>query len=802
MLLSHSWLQDFVDLSGHTPERIAHDLTMKTALIEGILVRGRFDRGLVVGRVVAKERHPQADRLSVCRVDIGREILQVVCGAPNVAIGQSVAVATPGSTLPSGTVIGASKLRGVDSFGMICSEQELGLSEEHGGILVLEDGLAPGAPLSTLRAMEDVVYEIDNKSITHRPDLWCHEGFARELAAIYRIPLRRAPIADDVRPGKSAFFVRIDAPELCGRYALLSIAGDLGIASPAWLRRRLVHCGLRPHSLLVDLSNYMLLDIGQPTHPFDADKLTGTSIVVRKATRNEPLVTLDDVKRELPEGGCVIADESGAIAIAGVMGGASTSMSSSTRRAVLESAWFDPVAVRRTATAVGLRTDASARFEKNLDPSLSERGVRRFARLLHDHAPNVAIEREYVVAGDKRPASVVVTLRPERLRRKLGVEIGVDSIRDVLTRLEFGVDSHGVKLDIAVPSFRATRDVLAEDDVIEEVGRLSGYENIATLLPRAETHAVELEPVNAAWRIASRWLRDHEGFTEVLSYPYAEDAVLERAGGAEDAVYAEIRNPLQQSARRLRRSLAPALIEFVDRNVRQAEEVRLFECGKVFLPKAGDTALPYEPQFLAGILAVRSLGKEPAGRTLRRLKGAIEDLAPRIGRSLEFEPVAASELPAWAHPGRAASVRCGERMIGVIAELKPAIANGIAKKGEIAAFELDLTAWVGAGASERRYQAVPKFPAMTCDVSFVAPFSLRYADVIARLENDARRGSALRGIEFVDEYFAAPIAAGSRSLTIRLTFRSEERTLTAQEVAAEVEKARSILVSLGAELRG
>lgn len=802
MLLSLSWLSDFVDLGDRSPELIAHDLTMKTALIEGILVRGRFGPGLVVGRVVEKDRHPQADRLSVCRVDVGASVLQVVCGAPNVAMGQTVAVATPGSTLPNGTAIGAAKLRGVESFGMICSEQELGLSEEHGGILVLEDDLTPGTPLSEVRAMADVVFEIDNKSITHRPDLWCHEGFARELAAIYRLPLRRAVIAEDLRAGASRFEIRIDDPDLCGRYAMLSITGDVGRASPAWLQRRLVHCGLRPHSLLVDLSNFMLLDIGQPTHPFDAEKIAGETIVVRRATKRETLITLDDVKRELPEGGIAIADASGAIAIAGVMGGASTSMSAATRHAVLESAWFDPVGVRRTSTAVGLRTDASARFEKNLDPALPERGIRRFTQLLREIAPELVIDATFAIVGDKQPASVKITLRPERLATKLGLEVSNETIRDVLTRLEFEVVEQDSVLEIAVPSFRATRDVLAEDDVIEEVGRLIGYENIATTLPRAATVAVEFEPVNAAWRNASQWLREHADFVEVLSYPYAEDSYLERAGGAESAPYSTIRNPLQQSAQRLRRSLAPSLIEFVDRNIRQVEEVRLFECGKVFQPSVGDRELPYEPQSLAAILAVRSLGKDAAGGLVRRLKGALEDLAPRLERAIGFEPVAASELPAWAHPGRAARVLAGDRRIGVIAELKPGIASGIARKGEIALFEVDLTAWIDTNRHVRVYQPLPRFPAMAVDLSFVAPFSLRYTDVCARLSADAALGASLRAVEFVDEYFAPPIESGKRSLTLRLVFRSDERTLTAQEVAAEVEKARAMLATLGGELRG
>jgi phenylalanyl-tRNA synthetase beta chain len=795
MLLSLSWLREFVDLGDRSPEQIAFDLTMKTALIEGIVVRGVFDTGLVVGKVVAKERHPQADRLSVCSVDVGRERLQIVCGAPNVAVGQTVAVATPGSKLPDGRTIGAAKLRGVDSCGMICSEQELGLSEEHGGILVLEDELVAGTRLSDVRAMSDVVLEIDNKSITHRPDLWCHEGFARELAAIYRQPLRRAEVASDLRAGQGRKVIRLEAGELCGRYALLSIDGDVGRAAPAWMRRRLTHCGLRPHSLLVDLSNYMLLEIGQPTHPFDAAKLRGETIVVRKASPDEKLVTLDGVERTMPAGGLMIGDDVGAIAIAGVMGGESTSMSPSARSALLESAWFDPIAVRRTATAVGLRTDASARFEKNLDCALAERGVRRFAALVREIAPDLAVAATFGIAGDKTPARATVRLRPDRLRAKLGASIDNATIEDLLARLECRLTARGGEIDVEVPSFRATRDVLGEDDVIEEV------EHIEAVLPRAATRAVEFEPDHAAWRTTSQYLRDHAGFAEVMSYPYAEDAQLARVGGGGDEAFIVLKNPLQQSARRLRRSLVPALVEFVDRNVRQAEEARLFECGRVFRPVAGSRDLPNEPLLLGAVLAQRSVKRERAGESLRRLKGALEALAPRLERHLAFGPLSAGDRPQWAHPGRAAAVLAGERRIGVIAELVPSIANGIARTGEIALAEIDVSAWVATPRVTKPYQAVPRFPAVTFDVSFVAPFSLTFAQVTRALR-DGTDGTALRDIAFVDEYFAPPIEAGKRSLTLRLTFRSDERTLTAQEVTSEVERVRARLAELGGELRG
>lgn len=798
MLISLSWLREFVELGDRTPETIAHDLTMKTALIEGIEKRGEFHPNLVVGKVRSKDRHPKADRLSVCQVDVGTQVLEIVCGASNVAAGLTVAVATPGTTLKNGLTIQPTPLRGITSHGMICSERELAISENHDGILVLEDELTAGTRLSAVSNLGDTMFEIDNKSITHRPDLWGHEGFARELAAIYRLPWKRLAEFDRVSPGETPWRVSIEAPEGCGRYALLEVKGEVGRPSPKWLQRRLEHAGLRPLSLLVDISNLMLLEIGQPTHPFDADKIAGDHIVVRRSRPGEQLETLDGVKRTLPSGTLLIADDSNPLAIAGIMGGEPSSIGPHTRRAVIECAWFDPVVIRRAATGLQLRTDASARFEKNLDPALVERGIRRFAEWIRTIAPDLEIAAHYRLVGEKPIPSATVRLRPTRCRSKLGIELSTVEMRETLERLEFGVATSGDELQIRVPSFRATRDVLAEDDVIEEIGRLHGYEKIVPTLPRTETRSVELEPVNAAGRRAGQLLRDREGYSEVLSYPYAEDAQLERVGGAGALPYVEIANPLQQTARRLRRSLVPALLGFVDKNMHQAEEIRLYETGKVFLPKPGDTHLPYEPAHLAAVLALRSVKKDHSGALIRRIKGTLEELALRLERALAFEP-AGTDRPAYAHASRCARVLGANGPIGYLTEVDPTIAAGLTKKGEIALFEIDLTAWIENPRYRKPYAPLPKFPGIAIDVSFVAPFDLAYDGILARLTG---RSKLLRSIDLVDEYFGAPVPAGQRSLTLRLNYRDDERTLTAAEIAVESEQAKSALRELGVELRG
>ncbi len=803
MRLSLSWLGDFVDLGGRSAAEIAEDLTLRTALIEGIETHGEFSDDVVVGKVVECRRHPRADRLACCVVDVGGETLEVVCGAPNVAAGQTVPVAKVGAELAGGVRLKKTKIRGVASHGMICSEQELGLGDDHEGIIVLEEGLEAGRPFRECPGVVDTLLEIDNKSVTHRPDLWGHEGFGRELAAIYGLELRVAPGEEGLRAGGGPLAVRIEAPELCGRYCALFVRGRLAAASPGWLRWRLRHCGLRPIWLAVDVSNYVMLEIGQPTHPFDRRRLRGGVIRVRRAARDERLVTLDGEERALPEGACLIADAERAVAIGGVIGGRDSGIDGSTEEAVVESASFDAVSVRATSSALSLRTEALARFEKALDPALAERGVRRYAAVLRAAAPGVEIAGEFVRAGDAVAAPVELRLRPGRLAAKLGVPIGAEAMESSLARLGFVVTRQGEELRVRAPSFRATRDIRCEDDLIEEVGRIHGYHLIPEALPAAACRPVRLEAVNEAWRACVRLLCGRLGFTEVSAYPYVEDNVLERCGGPGDEPYLCIRNPLQQGARRLRRSQVPGLIEFVDRNIKAVEEVRLCECGRVYLPAAHGGELPDEPALLSAAWGERTLRRGPddarrEGQVLRRLKGALEEVGEELRRPLRFERLAAA-APRWLHPTRSAAVFAGAERVGEIGQVHPDVAAGLGWRGEVAVFEISLSNLVAAAPTPRAYEAPARFPPVKADVSFLAPFTLPYEEACAGLR---RAAELLTRIDLVDEYAAAGMDSGERSLTLRLTFRAADRTLNDEEVGAQLRQARSWLAAQGAELRG
>lgn len=649
--------------------------------------------------------------------------------------------------------------------------------------------------------MRDIRFDIDNKSITHRPDLWGHLGFARELSAIYGGELRTPVVNEALREGSGPVAVSIEAASLCGRYQALFAKGgsnELGGPSPAWMQRRLIHCGLRPLSLAVDVSNYVMLELGQPTHPFDRRQLRGDRIVVREAMPEERLITLDGEDRLLPRGSCIIADTERAIAVAGVIGGEQSGIAEDTSELVLESAWFDPIAVRKAGTAIGLRTDALTRFEKQLDPASSELAMRRYASLLKEVAPGVEIAEEYVVEGELTSSSATLRLRPDRARMKLGAEISDDAMSTLLGRLGFAVEARDGGLDVLVPSYRATRDVQTEDDLIEEVGRIHGYDKIPTTQPRFQCAPIDLEPVNRAVRRSVALLSSRLGFSEVLSYPYMDDNVLARAGGDDGGAFARLQNPLQQSAARLRRSIVPWLIEFVDRNVRVIEDVRLYEHGRVFLPGPDAGSLPDQPMMLAGVRADRVTKKGDAGLVLRRLKGSLEEVGEAVRRPFTFRaPEGAA--PPWAHPARCADVFVGESRVGAIAEVHPQIRYDFGWKGEAAAFEVNLTSITGLAESLPPYQAPSKFPPSRIDISFLAPFGITYSTIRDGLESAT---GLLTQVELVDEYTSDPVEKGWRSLTLRLSFQSEERTLSDDDVTPEVSKARQWLESQGAVLRG
>jgi phenylalanyl-tRNA synthetase beta chain len=804
MLISLRWLGRHIDLGGLTPERIASDLTLSTAEVESVEPFLPHVREVVVGRVLSRDPHPGADRLSLCRVDTGAgEPVPVVCGAANVAVGQTVALALPGTTLPGVGTLKKSKIRGEVSLGMICSEQEIGLADKSDGIWVLPDSLRIGASLAEALGLDDSVIDIDNKSITHRPDLWGHRGIARELSAIYRRPLLPLDSTWPKLGSGAPVPVRLESAA-CQRYVALPIEGAASLPSPLWLRALLAAAGQRSLGQLVDLSNFVMLDLGQPNHVFDRSRLDESGIVVKKATPGQRFEALDGTALELAEDDLLIASGSRAVALAGVIGGANSEVSGDTRALLLEVATFEATTVRRTSVRHGLRTDSSARFEKSLDPELPPIAGAHFARLLAGLQPQVSFPSPLTDVRASAPRNVRIPLRPARVREALGAPLDDDSIRDYLTRLGFGVDASAEGFLVSVPSERATKDIGIERDLIEEVGRLYGYGNIS------ERHLVAAvkPPPHDERRALVRRIQDRLAgaarFNETLSYSFHSDELLALLG-MDTLPHATLQNPVVLQQSRMRRSVAPSLLVNLEANRRYRDVVRLFEVGKGYWPEQANERFEPRERHLVGLLLAAPPPPQGAGfreNSLAELQGIVADLLASVERP---RPVwGGGEAPAWAAPGRGLVARYGEgEPAAVLGAVRPEILFELGLKGrlqsDVALAEISIDALLAAPQEAKRYTPVPRFPGIKVDVAVAVAASVPSGDIVALIRDAA--GALCKGVDLFDLYVGDAVGIGKKSLAYHVLLQADDRTLSDTEEQKFLKRLSAKLESVGAALR-
>ncbi len=800
MLLSRNWLADHVDLAGVAPAELAELLTMRTALIEGFVDQGAALNGVVVGKVLTCGPHPDADRLAVCSVDHGTgEPAEVVCGAPNVAAGQTILYAPVGTRLPNGLKLKKAKIRGVISYGMICAEDELGLGTDHDGIIELPAGPAAGTPIGELPGVCDVIFEIDNQSVTHRPDLWGHYGFARELAAILGRPLKPLALDTDLKssePGSGPDVVAIDRDddEGCPLYAGLCLQGAPQ-PSPDWMRRRLVACGMRPLGLFVDVSNYVMLELGQPTHPFDRDRLAGDRIVVRRAASGEVLRTLDEVDRVLTPEDVVIADGERGVALAGIMGGGETEVSEGTQRLLLESAHFDAVRVRRTASRLALRTEAVARFEKALDPALVEAAVRRYARLVREHGEGVVIAEAFALSGTAATPSRVIDLPADMVGRLLGCDVPREEVETVLRSVGFETrPAADGALAVSVPSWRAARDVTLPVDLVEEVGRLRGYDAVPTAHPAGPLLVGRRDPVCAMEDALRDVLCGNCAFTETLAYSMVSDGALAAAGWTDTDALPRLSRPLQQDSSRLRPSAAPGLISHLEEWLRRQPEVRVFEVGRAFRMDDGDV---HETREVMALLATRD---GEALQLLATLKGVAQRALAAVGTATPMWALApAGSNAPWLHPQQTSTLNIDGVTVGSLGSISPVVLSRLGVTGEAALLVLDPVSLAATERTTTRFTAIGRFPPVRIDLAFVAGAELSAAGLAEAIQAAGPR--TLRSVEAFEVYRGKPLAAEERSLAYHLVFEARDRTLTDDDVANARERIVAAVEKLGARLR-
>jgi phenylalanyl-tRNA synthetase beta chain len=814
-----SWLRSYCDPGLSTGE-LADEIAMHSIEVERIShVGAPSPDAFVVGRVLSVEKHPDADKLSVCEVDAGEGGRTIVCGAPNVAAGQTVPVALPGAVMPDGTKLGKAKLRGVESNGMILSEAELELGEDADGIAVFdEDGVAPGTPLAELIPVSDPVIELEPTS--NRVDCFAIYGVAREVHAVTGAELADAPWTDDAEAagdGEVSDYasVTVEVPVLCPRFTA-RVFTDVQIGpSPLWLKARLIGAGMRPINNVVDITNYVMLMTAQPLHAFDLERVPDGELIIRAAKQGEKMTTLDGVERTFDEDMVLVCDRNGPSSVAGIMGGQVSEVSDETTRVLLEVANWDGVNILRTSRKLGLRSDASNRFEKQLHPELAIRAQRIASRLM------VELCGARLVPGTIDEAAEIpephrLSLRHERVERLLGMPITPDQCADYLERLDFGVERDGDDLVATVPVHRHY-DVTREVDLIEEVGRIHGYAaNLPSTLPAISAQGGRLSREQSLRRRAEDALRDL-GFEAAVNLSLTDPGMPGRLRIPEDDLRAQpigVLNPLSAEHSVVRTALLGSLLDAARYNLaHDAERVALFESGRAVLREGssphdgvlagkfvGERPAPaYEP-WRIGALAVGDLRPpgwrgESAPADFFAVKGALESLATQLGVSIEVIP---GERP-FLHPGRSGRVLVGGEEIGWVGEVHPLVCRSW-DLDAAAGFEVDLAPLVAASPlGEETYEDVISYPAVHQDVAVVVGESVPAAEVRAAVLEGG--GELLRSAEVFDLYRGEQLGKGRKSLALRLSFRAADRTLTDEEVAERRSAIESAVGKIGGSLR-
>ncbi len=811
MKVSLNWIRDYVQLPADADlKKLAYDLTMSTVEVEDATDLGASFHDMVVGVINTIEQHPNADKLKVCKTDIGGRVEDIVCGGSNLREGMKVAVALPGAMCKwhgEGDLveIKKSKLRGVDSYGMICGAVEIGLADlfptkEEAHILDLSDFDAPaGTPLADALDLNDIILEIDNKSMTNRPDLWGHYGIAREIAALYDLPMVEFPHFDRNVENTSGFHVTVEDAERCPRMIGTQIENVCVKPAPYWMQVRIWKTGMRPINALVDITNYVMLATGQPSHAYDSDHIAG-HIIVRRAKAGETLTLLNGKELPLSTDDLTIADDAGIVGLAGVMGGAKDSILPTTSKVILEIANFQAAGIRRTALRYDNRTEASARYEKAIDPERCDQALDLSMQLFSDLYPEMKVTGlvdEY--PRHLKQAEIDVPL--SWLERRLGKRLSPDEIKHKMELLGYSITFNGDNMHVVVPTWRSTGDVSIQADIMEEVARMYGYENF------------EAEPITTTFdgainqldkdleRRIKEYLAIRCGMQEIFTYPWMDESYVNAVLQSTEGILS-LSTPPSPAERFVRSSLLPNLCKAVVKNERYFDEFSIFETAQVFRdenytsPYDPREKLPSQRKNVAGAFATTD---KDITALFRKAKGVVEMMARYVHmEALTFKQ---AEKPVWADNVVWLNIYRGDEKVGDLALLakKVSMACGI-KNMNVMLFQLDQDSLVPLKSRTNTFTHLAEYPMTDYDISLLVDGSVQWKDVAQTVRGI--KSELLHGAAFVDEYRGKQVPAGKKSLTLRLAIGSKDKTLT----SAEIEEVASgvlnkIAKRFGAELR-
>ncbi|MTD29614.1 phenylalanine--tRNA ligase subunit beta [Planomicrobium sp. YIM 101495] len=798
MLVSINWLKDYVNVQDQAPAELAERITRAGIEVDAVIDRAEGLSNIVVGYVESCEKHPEADKLSICQVNVGETVDQIICGAPNIAAGQKVIVARPGATLPGGMKIKKAKLRGEVSNGMICSLQELGIEGKlvpkayAEGIYVLPEDAEVGSDVIENFYLNDTVLEFD--LTPNRADAMSMLGVAYEVGAILEeeVTYPKTDYTEANDEAGSMLTLQVDAKEANPLYVAKVVRNVEVKESPMWLQQRLMAAGVRPHNNVVDVTNYVLMEYGQPLHAFDYDKLGTGNIIVRHATDGEKITTLDNTERTLSAHHLVITNGEEPVALAGVMGGANSEVDASTKTIVIESAYFAAGSVRQTSKDHHLRSDASSRYEKGVDPNRVIPAAERAAALLAELAGGEVLAGSLIVDELNRDEKIV-KVSPDFINSRLGMKIPFEDMLDILKRLKFNTEAVNGQLVISVPTRR--QDITIPEDVVEEIARLYGYDEIPATLPETEGKLGGLTPYQQKRRITRAFL-EGAGLLQATTYSLTSESSATRFALAETDT-TRLLMPMSEERSTLRQSLLPHLLEAVTYNTaRRIDSVALYEVGSVFLK--GEDELLNEEEHLAiamtGLWTDHSWQGEKKEVDFFVMKGIIEGLGDKLGVELSFER---GEFDGM-HPGRTAQIMLDGRRIGVFGQLHPDEQKERDLKTTIA-LELNIAELFSVENEALVYTPVPRYPSITRDIALVLSNIVEAGTIEAVIRNAG--GKLLKDVQVFDVYEGSNMEEGKKSVAFTLNYFDPEKTLTDEEVTAVHEGVLAALREAGAELR-
>ncbi len=786
MFVSINWIKDYVDLEGVDIKKLIESFTLATAEVEDIIEKGADVQNVVVGEILSVENHPNSNKLHLLKVDAGEKVCNIVCGAPNVAVGQKVALALAGGRVCGGEIKVAT-VAGYESEGMCCSEKELGISDDHSGIMELDPSLKNGTNIKDIFPIDDIIFEVDNKSLTNRPDLWGHYGIARELAALSGRELKPLEMGDLSYDGDEKVEVEIGRKDLVYRYSCIKMDNITKNKSPLDMRIRLYYCGMRGINLLADVTNYIMLEIGQPTHAFAGNAID--KIVVTTPDEKIKFTTLDGVERDIDEETLMICNGETPVGIAGIMGGLESEIVEDTGSVVLESANFDGVSIRKSSSRLGHRTDASARYEKMLDPELTMDAVGRFVKLVQDIDSGARVASKVTDEYVRKYPEITLSFDKKYVDKYTGIDISDEQIEKTLTALGFAVENADGEYTVKVPSWRATKDVTIKADIIEEITRIYGYDNFEITTTNSPLKPVAVDYARMEDNEIKDILVKKYGFHEVHSYVWCDGRKFKKLGiEVEDNV--KVLNIENSENGVLRNSMLPTLLVMAQENKDFADKYSIFEIGRV-VDGTDENGLCNEKKHLGAVIYDKS-GNEKAAY----LK-AVEIINCIIGQIKQKKAGYNKIAPehAWQHPKNTAAILIDGVKVGTLCAMHPANRAKLDKTAAAVCFEIDMDAFSSLDANSISFREPSTQQSTWYDLSLVLGADTKYSDLAACWESlDI---AELESAKVVDTYEKD----GMKSIAVRLVFSAMDRTLEMEEVQGWIDAIIANLGKIGVTLR-